>query len=301
MAHDHAHHHHHDHGSSNIGVAFFLNLSFTLLEVAGGLWTNSIAILSDALHDFGDSITLGIAWYLHKVSGRQRNDEYNYGYRRFSVLGAFITGLILLVGGVGVVASAVGRLIDPQPVYAPGMILMSIVGIAFNGAAVLKIKSGTSLNEQAVSWHLIEDVLGWVAVLIGSIVMSLWDVPMLDPLMSIGISIFVLWNVGKNLSRVFSVFMQRSPKSFDATDFSRQVREALPRVRSVHNTQTWTLDGEHHVLSAHLVLDPRSTREEIVATKTQVHRLLAAHRFEHITLDVELEGDPCAAHEAHAH
>ena len=154
MSDDHKHE-----ASGNIGVAFFLNLAFTIIELAGGLWTNSIAILSDALHDFGDCITLGFAWYLQRVARRPGDHTFTYGYRRFSVLSALITGVVLLVGLLFIVWNSASRLLSPEPVYAPGMIAIAIVGIAFNGAAVLRVRGGSSLNEKVMSWHLLEDVL----------------------------------------------------------------------------------------------------------------------------------------------
>jgi cobalt-zinc-cadmium efflux system protein len=296
MGHDHHHHHHHGHGDSsrNIAIAFFLNLSFALIEVAGGLWTNSIAILSDALHDFGDSISIGVAWYLQRVAQRGRDQTFNYGYRRFSTLGALVTGFVLSVGLVFVLWHAVARLLNPEPVHAQGMMLIAIVGILFNGAAVLRLRKGSSLNESVLTWHMIEDVLGWVAVLLGSLAMSVWDVPILDPILSIGISAFILWNVVRSLRKVFMVFMQSSPGIFNAADFERQVLK-IPKVVSSHNTQTWSLDGEHHVLTSHLVVRADASREDVVSAKRQVHALLKSHHFEHITLDIEVEGDACVS------
>jgi cobalt-zinc-cadmium efflux system protein len=289
------------HGASgNIGVAFFLNLAFTLIELAGGLWTNSIAILSDALHDFGDCITLGFAWYLQRVSRRPGDHTFTYGYRRFSVLGALITGLVLLVGLLFIVWNSAARLLSPEPVYAPGMIAIAIVGIVFNGAAVLRVRGGSSLNEKVMSWHLLEDVLGWAAVLLGSIAMLIWDLPIIDPLLSIGISLFVLWNVIKNVRKVFMVFMQSAPKSFDPARF-RQAVTALDKAVSSHHTHVWSIDGEHHVLSTHLVMQSKVKREEILAAKRRIHELLKKHKFEHVTIDVELEGEDCTSDEDDAH
>lgn len=291
----------HEHrGSGNIGVAFFLNFAFTILEVIGGLWTNSIAILSDALHDFGDCLSLGAAWYLQRLSKKSSDAQFTYGYRRFSVLGALITGIVLL-GGLGfVLVKATGRLLDPEPVNAPGMIVIAIVGVIFNGAAVLRMKGGHSLNEKVVSWHLLEDVLGWIAVLVGSIAMSIWSLPVIDPLLSIGISVFVLWNVVKNLRKVLMVMLQRAPKSFDLKRFECALDET-PKLLSTHHTHVWSLDGERHVISTHVVLEPDASRDDIVAAKQNVHAVLGKHHFEHITVDVELLGEECASHNNEAH
>lgn len=283
----------HGHGASsgNLKAAFLLNLAFTLIEVIGGLWTNSIAILSDAVHDLGDSVSLGLAWRLDRLSQRGRTPRDTYGYRRYSLLGGLITAAVLIVGISFVLWSAVGRLMDPQPVNAPGMMLVALIGVAFNGAAVLRVRKGTSLTEKVVSWHLLEDTLGWVAVLIGAGAMTIWDIPILDPLLSIGISLFVLWNVLRTLRKFVGIFLQRTPSGFDLEKFEAAAR-AIPGVIAVGHTHCWSIDGESHVLTTHLGMLAGSTRGEVVRTKQAVRGLLATQAFEHVTIEIELEGEP---------
>ena len=286
---------HHHHGSSdNLKVAFFLNFGFTILEIIGGFWTNSIAILTDAVHDLGDSISLGLAWYFDKLSHRERTPRHTFGYRRFRLLGGLITGVMLLLGIGFVLYHAFGRLADPQEVRAPGMLALAVLGVIFNGAAVLRVKSGTSLTEKLVSWHLIEDTLGWVAVLIGAGVMMIWDVPVVDPILSIGISLIVLWNVGRNLKKVFSVMLQAAPDSFHAETFGADVL-AIDGIESVHHIHCWSIDGESHVLSAHIVL--KDSEVDPAEIKSKVRDLVDSHDFEHITLETERPGDLCSQNE----
>ena len=288
------HQHNHSEGAKNLGAAFLLNLTFTVFEIAGGLLTNSVAILSDAVHDAGDSISLGLAWYLHRIASRQSDTNFTYGYRRFSALGALITG-VLLVAGLGfVLLNAIRRLVNPEPVHGAGMMGMAVVGIVFNGAAALRLRGGSSLNERLASWHLLEDVLGWAAVLVGSVFVLVWNLPIVDPILSIFISAFVLWNVGKNLRKVAGVFLQRVPDGFDTAQFVRRVLE-LPQVKDVHHTHVWTLDGEHHVLTTHLVVDRAATREAVAGIKCKVTGFLAGEAFDHVTIDVEMEGEACAS------
>jgi cobalt-zinc-cadmium efflux system protein len=291
---DHLHQGHgHAHGgSSSLKTAFLLNLAFTVIEIIGGLWTNSVAILSDAVHDLGDSLSLGLAWYFDRLSKHEATARNTYGYRRYSLLGGLITAAVLILGISFVLWQAATRLFSPEPVNAPGMMLLAAVGVVFNGAAVLKVRSGTSLTEKIVSWHLLEDVLGWVAVLIGAAVMSVADVPWIDPLLSIGISLFVLWNVLRNLRRVFDVFIQRTPRSFDIESFERQMLCA-PKVISLHHTHSWSIDGEKHVLTTHLVMQAGASRQDILDAKQRVRDALDHETFEHVTVEVELEGEPC--------
>jgi cobalt-zinc-cadmium efflux system protein len=290
----HSHDHHSPGAGNNLKVAFFLNLGFTLLEIVGGLLTNSMAILADALHDLGDSFALGMAWGLEKFSKKEKDPTFTYGYQRLSLVGALLNGIILLGGSLFILSKAVPRLMNPEAVHVPGMILFAIVGICANGYAVYKLKSGKSLNERMVSWHLLEDVLGWVAVLIVGIVLLYVDLPILDPILSVLVTLYVLWNVLKNLKRVFLVFLQATPDSFEVSVFEEKVLE-LPKVVSVHHTHIWSLDGEDHVLSTHVVMEAESTRTEVVQVKSELKKLLHDYSIDHLTVDIEYEGETCVA------
>ncbi len=294
----HSHHDHDHHVEGNLLVAFLINLAFTALEIAGGIFTNSVAILSDALHDAGDCFSLGLAWYLQRVAKTRADAKFTYGYRRLSSLGALITGVVLIIGLVFIAWQAIDRLRNPAPVYAPGVVGLAIAGIFFNGFAAWRMRGGKSLLEKVVSWHLVEDMLGWVAVLVGGICMLVADVPWIDPVLSLGIGLVVLWNVFLNLRKVMLIFLQAAPTGFDREAFFQQLRQ-LPNFIGVHHTNTWTIDGEAHVFSTHIVLRSDSTREQIVAAKRRVHEILRKEHFEHITVEVELAGENCAAGDCH--
>lgn len=281
----------HAHGSGgNLGVAFALNFAFTLIEFAGGLWTNSIAILSDAVHDLGDSLSLGLAWHFDRVSRRGRTPRNTYGYRRYALLGGLITAIVLVLGISFVLWNAVVRLFDPQPVNAQGMLLLAVLGVAFNGAAALRVRKGSSLTERVVSWHLLEDTLGWVAVLVGAGVMSVWDLPIIDPLLSIGISIFVLWNVLRTLRQFFAIFLQRAPAGFEVEEFEARARQ-IPGVADARHTHSWSIDGQSHVLTTHLVMEAGADLAQVVRAKAQARAMLDAQAFEHVTIEAELPGE----------
>ncbi len=192
---------------ANLRTAFFLNLVFTLLEIVGGLMTNSIAILSDAVHDLGDTLSLGLAWQLDRVAQRGRDQQFSYGYRRFSLLGAIISTVVLIIGSMFILIEAIPRLFTPEHANAQGMIFFAVLGVVVNGLAALRLRGEKSLNARAIAWHLIEDVLGWVAVLVVSIVLLFTDFYILDPLLSILITIYILYNVLKNLKQTLAVFL----------------------------------------------------------------------------------------------
>ena len=285
--------HHHNHSTKNIGVAFFLNLSFTVIEVVGGLLTNSMAILSDALHDLGDSLSLGLSWYFQKLAKKGRDETFSYGYRRFSLLGAVINGMVLLAGSVLILTEAIPRIFNPQSIKVEGMIGLAVLGILFNGAAVLKLKKGHSLNEKVVYLHLMEDVLGWIAVLIASIVMFFTDAYFLDPLMSLLIAGFVLFNVFRNLKESFQIILQGSPKDIDINEVVEKIRD-LPEVQDVHDCHLWSLDGTYHILTMHLKVNRELSLEGQAEIKKAARHLLSHIPIQHATIEFEGEEEPCA-------
>ncbi len=290
------HRHHHDHhhsASANLRTAFLLNLTFTVIEIIGGLLTNSIAILSDALHDLGDSLALGTAWLLQNLSTRKSDPRFTFGYRRFSLLGSLLNCLIVIIGGLVVLAEAIPRLLQPESPHAGGMLGLAVLGIAVNGMAVLRLRGGKSLNERVVSWHLLEDVLGWFAVLIVSVVLLFKDIPILDPILSILITSWVMVNVIGNLKKTFYIFLQAVPDELSIESIEARIRE-LKHVTSVHHTHVWSLDGEHNVLSAHLVVDESTDRSGLTAIKHQVNAIGKELGIEHITVEIEFGDDDCS-------
>lgn len=300
--HSHLGHHHHGHHGAigNIKVAFFMNLGFALLEVFGGLFTNSMAILSDALHDFGDSLALGLAWYLERVSARDSDRRYSYGYARFSVLGAFINSVVLIVGCIFILQSTIPRLLHPEETNAEGMIFFSVIGIAVNGFAAYRLMRGATLNERVVALHLLEDVLGWVAILVGSIVMMFADVPILDPILSIGIMAYVLFNVLRNLGKSFRIFLQGTPTQLNPLKIKDKLR-TIDGVSGIHDLHLWTLDGQYHVATLHVVVPGSHGMKEMEAVKHRVREALRNFKIEHATIEIEEEGVVCELGECADH
>ena len=288
----HHHHHHHNQSGKNLKIAFFLNLGFTILEFFGGIYVNSVAIMSDAVHDLGDSLSLGTAWYLDKKSKKEADDNYSFGYKRFSLLGALINSIVLIGGSIYVISEAIGRLFDPQPSDAQGMIVFAIIGVLVNGYAAWKLSSGNSLNEKTVSWHLMEDVLGWVAVLIVAIVLNFTDNQYLDPALSILITLYILYNVVLRLKETLYIFLQGVPKEIKAAKIKNEILK-IENVNSLHHTHIWSLEGEHHVFSSHIKLKNIKDFEELVAIKKQVKAVLKEYHFDHYTIETELDNENC--------
>jgi cobalt-zinc-cadmium efflux system protein len=285
----------HNHGdTASIQLAFFLNLGFTLLEFVGGVWTNSIAIVADAVHDLGDTASLGLSWYLERFSKRGTNRMFTYGYRRFSLLGALINAGVLIGGSLFVLSEAIPRIFNPQPTNAPGMIAFAVIGILVNGAAVLRLRSSEGFNARVVGWHLLEDVLGWVAVLIVSLVLFfVGDWYFLDPLLSLAITLFVLFNAARNLRSVLRIFLQAAPEGVDVGEIDGELRR-IDGVQSIHHTHLWSLDGEDNVLTTHLVVGADATKEDVVAARSRALALAERLEADHITVQVEYADEECA-------
>jgi cobalt-zinc-cadmium efflux system protein len=290
------HHHNHDHSkdmpSNRLGWAFVLNFVFTIIEFIGGFLTNSTAILADAVHDLGDSLSLGLAWILNKLGKKQANQHFTYGYKRLNLAGAFINAVVLIAGSAWVLVEAIPRLWNPQMPVADGMIALAVVGITVNGFAAYKLSEGKTLNERVINWHLLEDVFGWVAVLIVGIVLLFVDWPILDPILSIGFTLFILVNVLRNLWATLKLFIQATP---DKKTY-KQVADALlelPHVADLHHLHFWSLDGEEHVLTVHLVLSKNLDIEARSDLKQRIDDVLAPYALSHTTVELEDPDEAC--------
>lgn len=295
--HTHSHSHAHQHApTGNIAVAFFLNLVFTIIELVGGLYTNSLAILSDALHDLGDSFSLGLSWYLEKRSRQGRDEIYSYGYRRFSLLGALITGAVLISGSILVISEAIPRLLHPEEADGRGMMFLAIVGVAVNGLAVFRLRGEKSMNARVVALHLLEDVLGWIGVLLVGVALIFFDWYILDPILSLIITGYVLYNALKSLRQTLSIFLQATPTGVDMEHIQAKL-VAIPGVISTHHVHSWSLDGEHHVFTAHVVVEESATWEDSERIKKQAKGALREMHFFHATIEIEHVNEQCAAEE----
>lgn len=272
----------------NILIAVFLNLAFTVIEVAGGLWTNSLAILSDALHDFGDSVALLTSWFMEGKAKTPPDHRRTFGYGRLSLFSAVFAAVVLVIGSFFILSAAVPRLIKPEPVYAPGMIGLAVAGLLFNGAGFLRLKRGQSVNEKVLSWHLLDDVLGWAAILIGSVIIQFWNNPVIDPIMTIGFTAFTLFGVARNLKETLNILLQGVPGHIDLQEVKASLL-AIEGVRDIHDIHIWSLEGETDIFTGHLVV-----REDLLhnpdGIRSQVKESLARHHIEHSTIELESAG-----------
>lgn len=307
QSHDHSHGHSHDHShnhalghshiskymsSNRIGWAFVLNFCFTIIEFIGGWLTNSTAIMADAVHDLGDSISIGLAWLLNKLSKKKSDEDFSYGYHRFSLLGALLNGVVLIVGSVWVLTASFPRLLNPVMPEAQGMLWLAVLGVLVNGYAAYKLSSGNTLNERVLNWHLMEDVLGWVAVLIVAITLMFVDLPILDPILSIAFTLFILFNVLKNLKAAVLLFLQASPDAAIQKNIKTQLSN-IEYIQDFHHFHLWSLDGEQHVLTVHLVLSEQIDYQKMLAIKADIAERLKPFQLAHTTLEFEYIEEEC--------
>ncbi len=268
-------------------LAFLLNLLFAVFEFFGGIVTGSVAILSDALHDIGDAFGIGTSFFLEKKSKKGPDEVYTYGYRRFSILGGVITTVLLLFGSVAVIASAIGRIIEPVAIHYDGMILFAVVGVFVNLFAAVCTREGGSLNQRAVNLHMVEDVLGWIVVLIGAIVMRFTDLAILDPLLSSFVALFLLFNACKNLREALSLFLIKIPGGLNVEELKRKLL-SIEGIVDVHHIHLWSLDGQQNFATLHAVI-AKDTRE----IKAAIREKMAECGVGHVTVEIEEEGEPC--------
>lgn len=272
----------------NVGFAASLNIFFTLIEVIGGLLTNSLALLADALHDFGDSVALVVAWFAEKQAKKPATSKMTFGYRRLSLFSAIFTAFVLITGSLLVLSKAIPRLIHPEHVNAEGMILIAIIGVLINGLGFFRLKKGISQNEKILSWHLLEDILGWLVLLIGAIIIKFWDNHIIDPLMTIGFTVFVLWGVSRNLKETFNVLLQGIPEHINIEEVKKSIL-SVKGVKKVHDIHIWSLEGETDILTAHVVVKDRCLQEPN-KIRQSIKNELERHHIEHSTLELESEG-----------
>jgi len=280
-------------------MAFFLNVGFTIIEFIGGWLTNSTAIMADAVHDLGDSLSIGSAWLLNRRGRKTADNEFTYGYQRLSLFGALLNGLVLIAGSFWVLSEAIPRLANPVMPVTEGMLALAVIGVSVNGFAAYRLSKGNTLNEKILNWHLLEDVLGWIAVLIVAIILQFADWPILDPLLSVGFTLFILFNVVRNLWVTGKLFFQAVPDKA----LHEKIRRSLLGIdgaSEIHHQHLWSLDGEHHVLTAHIVLDHDDGfgADKYSAIKQSIARELEPYQLAHTTIEIELKQERCRAEES---
>ena len=277
----------------NILIAFILNLTFSVLEFIGGFFTGSVAIISDALHDLGDSLSIGLSYFLEKKSKKAPDSKYTYGYGRYSLLGSVITTLILMLGSIIVISNAINRILNPVEINHNGMILFALFGILINSVAALFTHGGDSLNQKAVNLHMLEDVLGWVIVFVGAVIIRFTSISLIDPIMSVGVSVFIFLNAAKNMKKVLFLFLEKVPEDINIEEIKEHISH-IDGVIDVHHIHIRSMDGYNNIATMHVVM-----RGDFAKIKEKIRNELSEHGISHATIETERENESCKQKHCH--
>ena len=275
-----------------VWLTFFLNLTYAIVEfIAGGVFGSSV-VLADSVHDLGDAIAIGISAFLETISNREEDRQYTLGYKRFSLLGAMLTAVILMIGSVLVILENVTKIVHPQPVNEKGILWLGILAVSINVLASLVVRKGKTKNESILSLHFLEDTLGWLAVILMAIILRFTDWYILDPLLSLVISIFILTKAIPRFWSALKIFLDVVPEGVETGDLEKDL-EALINVKSVNQLSIWSMDGLENNAIIHLCLEDW---EQMIATKNQVRQLLEERGIQNITIEVDASESNHAQH-----
>lgn len=282
---------------TSIWLAFFLNLSFSVVEfIFGGIF-NSSAVLADAVHDLGDALAIGLSACLETISNREEDKRYTLGYKRFSLLGAMLTALILLTGSFMVLLENIPRLLSPQPVNYQGMLWLGILAILINLLASLIVRKGRTKNEAILTLHFLEDILGWLAVILVAGVLYVTDWYFLDPLLSLLISSFILWKAIPRFWSTLKIFLDAVPEGIETAELEKELA-TLANVKSVNQLSIWSMDGLENDAIVHLCIE---NWEQMMKTKEAVRQLLGERGVQNITIEVDASQSNHAKHKRNVH
>ena len=277
---------------TSIWIAFFLNLSYAIVEfIAGGIFGSS-AVLADSVHDLGDAIAIGISALLETISNREEDRHYTLGYKRFSLLGALVTAVILITGSILVILENIAKIFHPQSVNDEGIFWLGIIAITINVLASLVIRKGQTKNESILSLHFLEDTLGWVAVILMAIVLRFTDWYILDPLLSIAISFFILSKALPRFWSTLKIFLDAVPEGVDIQKIKTDLAE-LDHVASINQLNLWTMDGLEKNAIVHVCL---KEMEHMETCKESIRIFLKDCGFQNITIEVDVDLE---SHQAH--
>lgn len=275
-----------------VWLAFFLNLTYAIVEfIAGGVFGSS-AVLADSVHDLGDAIAIGISVFLESISNREEDSHYTLGYKRFSLLGAMVTAVILMTGSVLVILENIAKIFHPQSVNDEGILWLGIIAIIINVLASLVIRKGQTKNESILSLHFLEDTLGWVAVILMAIVLRFTDWYILDPLLSLAISFFILSKALPRFWSTLKIFLDAVPEGVDIQKIKTDLAE-LDHVASINQLNLWTMDGLEKNAIVHVCL---KEMEHMETCKESIRIFLKDCGFQNITIEVDADLE---SHQAH--
>jgi len=291
----HSHHHHQDLKGRNLLISIFLNIIITLAQVVGGLISGSLSLLSDALHNFSDVLSLIVSYVAARLSKKKASLNRTFGYKRAEILAAFVNAMTLMVVAILLIKEAIERFQNPQEIESNLVIWLAIIAILGNGFSVLLLKkdSANNINIKSAYLHLLTDMMASVAVLVGGLLMKYYQLFWVDSVLTLLIAlylIFVGYDLLKNSTNMLMLF---TPKHIDLRAVVRRVN-ALDKVKKLHHVHIWNLSDEELHLEAHLDLEENLTTTEFNALLLNIEDLLEKEfNINHITIQPEYKlNDP---------
>lgn len=285
----HSHHHHHVVNEKNLLVATFLNLVITVVEVAGGLLSGSLALLSDALHNFSDTFATFIAYLATLIGKREANQKKTFGYKRLEILTALVNAAILIIMSVFLIKEAWLRWQNPSPINSMIMLVVGMIGLLANVYAVLILRkdAGKSINVRAAYIHLIGDSLSSVVVVVGGVLIRIFKINWIDPLITVLISIYIVRSGFLILKDAVNILMQTAPEHLDLPAVKKRV-ELFPEVLNIHHIHAWMLTDREVHLEAHVELNKDLKLSEVKQIQYEIEKYLKKEfKVRHITLQFE--------------
>ncbi len=288
------HHHHHEVQGKNLFITIVLNVIITLSQIVGGVVSGSLALLSDALHNFSDVIALVIAWWANKIAAREQTEAKTYGYKRAEILATLFNASVLIGIGFYLIVEAVQKFLHPEPVDSTIVIYLGLLSIVLNAASVLLIKddSHDNMNIKAAYLHLLTDVMTSVAVVIGGLLMKYFGLFWIDPLISVIIALYLMSASVGLVKDAGSILMQFTPENIDIQALQEAIVHSHAEVKNLHHLHLWRLDEHNIHLEAHLDYNENLTLKEANAITASIEKmLLEKFGINHCTFQSEYDVD----------
>lgn len=272
-----------EHAERNMFVVFLLNLFFSIAEFIFGTLFKSQAILSDAVHDLGDALSIGLAYFFEKISSRDSSPKYSFGYRRFSLLGGLVTSVILLGGAAVMIVNTVPTLLNPTEVNHQGVFWVAIGAIVINGFSVWLMSGGKSSNEKLLNIHLFEDLFGWILVLVMSVILNYTNWYILDPILSLGIAGWIIYVTLPEFIRISKIFLQAVPDEIDTEKLHHEIM-AINKIQKISHFHIWSTDGQQHMMSLTVTTGVEKNRAQ-ERIKQKIREIVFEYNISHITIE----------------
>jgi len=290
------HRHNHTHAENVRGKKLLwvtlLNFSISLVQVAGGIISNSLSLISDAIHNLGDTSAIFIAFLAGKHADKRPDARKTFGYKRTEILAALFNAVVLIAICIFLFVEAYERFRNPQAIKGGIMLSVAIFGLIANLISVLVLQKEKShnLNIRAAYLHLLGDTLSSVAVIAGGIAILVWQIYWLDPLVTVAVGVYIIYHTWDVVRQTVDILMQATPRHIDIQEIKQSV-EALPQVENIHHLHIWQMDDEHIHLEAHLNISQDLSLSKAQTVRHDVETLLKdKFGISHITLQIEYKG-----------